>query len=106
MSYTIKNQKIWMVLILVTVSVLVGTMIALSPSLVTAQEPEENKPGTLEGFTKEALAPFDVYSKTLLVDKALAPFDVEVIKRTKTPALNSGSFATFIITITNKSTTN
>lgn len=94
-----------MALLLIAVSVLVGTMVTLSPSLVTAQEPEGDKPEPSEGFTEEALAPFQVYSSTLNLAKA-PPFDLQVVKRTTTPAVTSGGFATFVITITNLSTTN
>jgi uncharacterized repeat protein (TIGR01451 family) len=100
MSYTIKKQKIWMAVISVTIPALVGIIITLSPSLVTAQEPEDDKSSASEGFSKEALAPFEEYVRSLNVEKA-GPFDLQVTQQVKTPAVTSGNFATFVITIRN-----
>jgi uncharacterized repeat protein (TIGR01451 family) len=86
-SYTIKKQKIWMAVLLVTISAFVGVIITLSPSLVTAQEPEGDKPGTAEDLSEHV--------------ERFASFDLQVNQTTTTPAVTSGNFATFIITIRN-----
>jgi uncharacterized repeat protein (TIGR01451 family) len=107
MSYTIKKHKIWIALLLVGVSTLLGVSIILFPPLVAAQEPLGYEAGPPEPLDREALAPFDAYASALRAQR-IAPFDIQVVKNPypSVTQVNSGSIVTFRVTITNKSLVN